>query len=176
MKKILVALLIFGISSFASLSQADDAVNIYDEPRDLPVRPFSDEYGNKIKLSDFKGDFVIAVFWSRYCSPCLSEMDNLNNYQNLVKNDGIRVVLISPDTEWNNYAEQKKFLKKYKGQDLDSYLDADGKVASDLGIFTSPNTVLINKNGKEVGRIRGSAEWDDEKVMEYLYKIKAEHG
>ena len=32
---------------------------------------------------------------------------------------------------------------------------------------------LINK-GKEIGRIRGAADWDDEDVIEYIYKIKAQ--
>lgn len=37
-------------------------------------------------------------------------------------------------------------------------------------------TVLIGREGKEIGRIRGSAEWDSQDVIEYMYKIKAEHG
>ena len=36
--------------------------------------------------------------------------------------------------------------------------------------------VLIGREGKEIGRIRGSAEWDSQDVIEYMYKIKAEHG
>lgn len=176
MKKFLIALIFLGLGSSFAAARNNDAVNIYDEPRELPSRPLYDEFGKKVKLSDFKGNFVVTIFWSRYCSPCIRELDNLNNYQNIVKNDGIRVVLISPDTEWNSIEEQKKLLKKYKAQDLDFYVDADGKVASDLGIFTSPNTVLINKDGKEIGRIRGSADWDSDEVVEYLYKIKAAHG
>lgn len=179
MKKFLIVLLILGVSVL-NVARADarteDGVNLYEEPRDLPTRPIYDQYGKKVKLSDFNDNFVIAIFWSRYCSPCIRELDNLNNYQNIVKNDGIKVVLISPDTEWNNIEEQKKLLRKYRAEDLDFYLDADGKTASDLGIFTSPNTVLINREGKEIGRIRGSAEWDSDRVVEYLYKIKAEHG
>ena len=49
-------------------------------------------------------------------------------------------------------------------------------LAEDLGIFTSPNTVLINRKGEEIGRIRGSIDWDDDDVIEYIYKIKAQHG
>ena len=40
----------------------------------------------------------------------------------------------------------------------------------------TPVTVLIGREGKEIGRIRGSAEWDSQDVIEYMYKIKAEHG
>ena len=167
MKKILIALLILASTAGFSLAR-EDGVNIYDTPREPPS-------GRKVNLADFKGDFLIAVFWSRYCAPCLRELDNLNRYQKIVRNDGIRVILISPDTEWNTVDEMKKMLKKYRAGDLEAYTDVNGQLASDFGIFTSPNTVLINKDGKEIGRLRGSAEWDSDEVVEYLYKIKAEH-
>lgn len=176
MKKILIAVLILVLSGTFALAQEGEAANVYDTPRDLPTRPIENEAGKKITVSkDFKGDFVVAIFWSRYCAPCLRELESLNNYQKIVKNDGIRVILISPDTEWNTVEEMKKMLKKYDGGDLEAYMDHNGEFASDLGIFTSPNTVLINKNGKEVGRIRGSAEWDSKGVIEYLYEVKAKH-
>ena len=168
MKKILMALLILASTAGFSLAR-EDGVNIYDTPREPPSRPIYTETGRKVNLADFKGDFLIAVFWSRYCAPCLRELDNLNRYQKIVRNDGIRVILISPDTEW------KKMLRKYRAGDLEAYTDVNGQLASDFGIFTSPNTVLINKDGKEIGRLRGSAEWDSDEVVEYLYKIKAEH-
>ena len=75
----------------------------------------------------------------------------------------------------NTFFSTKKMLKKYRAGDLEAYTDVNGQLASDFGIFTSPNTVLINKDGKEIGRLRGSAEWDSDEVVEYLYKIKAEH-
>lgn len=46
----------------------------------------------------------------------------------------------------------KKMLKKYRAGDLEAYTDVNGQLASDFGIFTSPNTVLVNKDGKEIGR------------------------
>lgn len=170
---ILTAVLVSG--SFSVQAQEQRGVNIFETPRDVPTRPIYLPSGKKIQLSDFKGDFVIAVFWSRYCAPCLREIDNLANYQKIVKNDGIRVILISPDTEWNSAEQMQKMARKYGSGDLELFTDVNGELASDLGIFTSPNTVLLNKDGKEIGRIRGSAEWDSKDVVEYLYKIKAEH-
>lgn len=153
-----------------------DPVNIYPEARALPERQmfhYSDT-GEAYKLSDFKEQFVVANFWSRYCTPCLRELDDLNNFSNKVADNGIKVVIISPASEWHSLEEQQKFLQKHGAPDLDFYVDKKGDLAADLGIFTSPNTVLINKKGQEIGRIRGSADWDDEDVIEYIYKIKAQ--
>ena len=173
MKKFWFAFLIF-VSTFGLSMAEEKGVNIYEEPRDIPSRPIYSYTGKKVNLTEFEGNFLIVVFWSRYCAPCLRELDNLWRYQQIVENDGIKVILVSPDTEWNNVDEMKKMLKKYHAGDLEAYTDINGQLASDFGIFTSPNTVLINKNSKEIGRLRGSAEWDDEKVVEYIYKIKAE--
>lgn len=174
MKKFWFAFLIF-VSTFGLSMAEEKGVNIYEEPRDIPSRPIYSYTGKKVNLTEFEGNFLLVVFWSRYCAPCLRELDNLWRYQQIVENDGIKVILVSPDTEWNNVDEMKKMLKKYHAGDLEAYTDINGQLASDFGIFTSPNTVLINKNSKEIGRLRGSAEWDDEKVVEYIYKIKAEH-
>ena len=174
MKKFWFAFLIL-VSTFGMASAEERGVNIYDKPRDIPSRPIYGYTGKKVNLTDFEGNFLLVVFWSRYCAPCLRELDNLWRYQQIVANDGIKVILVSPDTEWNNVDEMKKMLKKYHAGDLEAYTDINGQLASDFGIFTSPNTVLINKDSKEIGRLRGSAEWDDDKVVEYIYKIKAKH-
>ena len=152
-------------------------VNIYAEPRAVSQRGVFSfvENGVAYKLNDFKDQFVIANFWSRYCSPCLRELDNLNNFSKKVADNGIKVVIISPASEWHSLEEQQKFLQKYGAPDLDFYVDKKGDLSADLGIFTSPNTVLINRHGKEIGRIRGSVEWDDDEVIEYIYKIKAQN-
>lgn len=118
----------------------------------------------------------MAVFWSRNCVPCVKELDSLNNMSQKVKDNGLQVVLVSPSREWGSIEEQRRFLDKYGAKDMDFYVDENGNLASELGIFTSPHTVLVNRKGEEIGRIRGAAEWDDDDVIEYLYKIKAQHG
>ena len=78
--------------------------------------------------------------------------------------------------EWKTAEEQRNFVTRFKAPDLELYTDTDGKLTEDLGIFTSPHTVLINTSGQEIGRIRGAAEWDDDKVVEYIRNLKEQHG
>lgn len=169
---IFLTLLVF-LSGYAGAAAA--ALNLYDSPRDLPSKTIYDNNNKKFKLSDFKGDFVLAVFWSRYCAPCLREMKGLNKFANKTRSDGIRVIIISPAGEWQTPEEREHLIEKFHGGDLESFIDVKGDVAESLGIFTSPNTVLINKEGKEIGRIRGAVEWDNDDVIEYIYKIKSRY-
>ena len=152
-------------------------VNIYDEARKLPDRKIflHEENGKSGKIDGFNGEFIIAVFWSRHCAPCVSELEKLSKFQNKIKGNNIRLIMVSPAGEWVSGAEQKRFLKRFKADDLEYYVDRKGDLSADLGIFTSPNTVLINSKGQEIGRIRGAAEWDNDKMVDYIYNIKAKH-
>ncbi len=174
-KKFLLA--IFLCAGFVATAAAGEkGVNIYDSPRKVPSKELLHNDMKRYKLSDFKDKFVLAMFWSRNCTPCVKELKSVNNMAQKVKDNGIKVVLISPSQEWKDTAEQRRFLDKFGAKDIDFYTDEKSGLASEFGIFTSPHTVLINKKGEEIGRIRGAAEWDDKDVIDYLYKLQAEHG
>lgn len=152
-----------------------DVVNIYEHPRDVPPYTVYHSSGKRYKLSDFKDEFVLVVFWSRKCSVCIRELDDLNNFSNMVRDNGIRVIAVSPSTEWRDTLETKRFLEKYGAPDLDVFLDENGYLASALGIFATPHNVLINRKGQEIGRIRGGADWDSKDVIEFMYNLKAKN-
>lgn len=151
---------------------AEKGVNLYAYPRKLPESTIEDQYGQKYKLSAFRDDFVIAVFWSRDCLPCIRELKSLNGFHHKIRDRKMRLLLISPQADWRSAEEQKKFLRRFGAPDVDFYTDKKGQVAADLGIFTTPHAVLINEDGEEIGRIRGSAKWDDDRVVEYILDIK----
>ncbi len=175
MCKLVLKVFFMVLLSVASV-YAKDNVNIYEKPRKAPAQAVIHESGKNYRLSDFKGEFVVAIFWSRDCGPCIGELKSLNGFYNATKGKGVRLLLISPNEQWSSIAEQKRFLKRYGAPDVDFYVDEKGMVASDLGIFTSPHTVLINEKGEEIGRIRGSAKWDRDDVIEYIYQLKEKYG
>lgn len=169
--------LCFALLAMADLAQArEKGLNLFAFPREAPADEIYSSTGQKVKLSDFKGDFVIAVFWSKTCLPCIRELDDLSNFVKKTAGTGIKVMLVSNENEWKDLDEQRKFLVKYRAPNVDFYVDPNGRLAGDFGIFASPHTVLINTKGEEIGRIRGSQDWDDEDVIEQIYKIKAQHG
>ncbi len=178
MKEIGQFLWIFALCLGAMTASASEkGVNIYGTARNVPSKAVFGSAGNRVRMDDFKGDFVLAVFWSRYCVPCIRELESLNRFAQQTKNDGIRVILISPKEEWQGgFAEQRRLLAKYGAPDLETYVDNKSDLASAFGIFSSPMTVLISRQGQEIGRIRGSADWSSPEVIEYMYKIKAQHG
>ena len=153
-------------------SIANAAINIYSSPRNLPQSKIIHPSGANFQLSDFHGDFVLAHFWSRDCAPCIKELSGLNKFHNKVKDKGVRLILISPQSEWFDSNEQSKFLKRYGAHDLEFYVEENDSLSADFGIFTTPHTVIINTKSQEVGRLRGSETWDKDKVIKYILKLK----
>jgi len=172
MKRLIsVCLMAFGMM----MVSAEASINIFAYSREAPDTKIYDSFGRAAKLSDFKGNFVIAVFWSKTCVPCLREMKELNAFANKTKDNGVKVILVSAEKDWHSREEQVALLQKYGGNDLEFYVDKDSALANEFGIFTSPHAVLINAENMEIGRIRGAIDWDDSDVEEYIYKLKAQN-
>lgn len=159
------------LCAFSAFAAKESAVNIFAASREVPSRQITHESGKKYALTDFNGQFVVAVFWSRNCGPCIKELKDLNTFYNKALSQNIRVILISPASEWHSSVEQRLFLKKYGAPDIEFYTDKKGDLAADFGIFTSPHTVLIDENSQEIGRIRGKAKWADKRMVVYIKSL-----
>lgn len=80
--------------------------------------------GKKSKLSDFKGETVVLVFWASWCPHCLDELPDLSRLSAELRPRGVRFVSIALDDqasdwqgtiaskglkEWTNSCEFKKW-------------------------------------------------------------------
>lgn len=165
--------MIFLFSVFLAFElKANDAINIFEASREVPKSKIVGQNGREYSLKDFNGEFVVAVFWSKSCGPCIKELKGLNTFYLAALKEGIRLILISPKSNWKSTLEQSQFLKKYNAPDIEFYTDKKGNLAGDFGIFTTPHTVLIDENSQEIGRIRGAAKWGNPKVLDYIRQIK----
>ena len=167
---ILTLLLIF----FSTSALAKKGINIFSYPREVPTTKIFNQHGQSFSLSDFKGDFLIVVFWSKTCIPCIKEIDDINEFIKKTNGTGIKLIMVSSEKEWISSEEQKNFLKKYGGESIEFYTDKKSALSNSFGIFTSPHTVLVNEDSMEIGRIRGAIDWDSTKNIEQIYKIKTE--
>ena len=48
------------------------------------------------------------------------------------------------------------------------YVDASGKAPRELSALGVPTTLLIDREGKEVGRLLGPAEWDSPEMVAFI--------
>ena len=92
----------------------------------------------------------MAVVWSRTCGPCLQDLRPLGQFTNAVRDDGIEVILISPEKEWRTVDEKRNFLRRLGADNMVSFNDRNSRFKDGMGLSVTPTTVLVNKNGEEV--------------------------
>lgn len=135
-------------------------------PEPLPDITFQDASGKDVTLSSFKGKTILLNLWATWCEPCREEMPALNRLQHDLGSDKFEVVTLSLDRK--GYEASRKFLDDLKANDVKLYADATAKQGMQLKLIGMPTTILINKDGLEVGRLAGSAKWDSDDAKKLI--------
>lgn len=129
-----------------------------NEGVDLSFFAFKDADGGDKTLADFNGKVVLVNFWATWCAPCRKEMPSLSRLQTAMGGDDFEVVTISLDRK--GVAQIRPFFDQLKLTNLPMYVDQDSNSLRDLGMRGLPVTILMDRQGREIGRVTGPAEWD----------------
>lgn len=127
-----------------------------------------DVNGKPVKLSDFKGKYVLLDFWASWCGPCRQENPNVVKAYNKYRDKNFTVLGVSLDRENGKDA----WLKAIKDDGLTWTQVSDLKfwnnsVAVMYGIKAIPKNFLIDPAGKIVASdLRGDEL--DSKLAELL--------
>ena len=134
-----------------------------DEPVAAPPTPVVSKDEGPITLDRFQGKFIVLNFWATWCGPCIRELPSLHRLNAKYGGDDFAVVLISQDR--GGFKQTDRFLKKLKVDIADNFIDEKLKYSRAIGVRSLPTTILIGPDGKEVGRLVGSAEWDEPEAV-----------
>lgn len=105
--------------------------------------------GEKKKLSDLKGKFVLLDFWGTWCGPCVGEIPNLVKVYNKFKDKDFEIVSISSDLVFGNKTETEfsEFVEKNNMTWTIILDDKDETIHKLYKINHWPTLFLIDKNG-----------------------------
>ena len=114
---------------------------------------------------------MVVNFWATWCAPCVKEMPTLDALQAKLGGPGFEVLTISQDREGAKVA--KPFVEKNQWKNLALYVEAPGKFAHDAKLRGLPTSLIVDKNGQEVGRIEGDLDWNSPEVEKILRDLMA---
>ncbi|MDR0247086.1 MAG: DsbE family thiol:disulfide interchange protein [Burkholderiales bacterium] len=100
---------------------------------------------------DFLGQVWLLNVWASWCSTCRSEHPMLVE---LAEKHGVLIVGMNYK---DNPVDARLWLQRYGDPYAVSIMDADGRVGIDYGVYGTPETFLIDKQGviryKQIGPV-----------------------
>jgi len=160
-------LIVFGIGAYQTLDPQVVALDASSSPRQLGELRFQDGTGQARSLADFRGRVVLLNLWATWCGPCRKEMPSLDRVQKQLGGPGFEVVALSID---QNLDPVRGFYQKYGIKSLALYIDPSGEATTTLATVGVPTTLLVDRDGREVWRHVGPAEWDAPPLIDAIRK------
>ncbi len=146
------------MSAAAALREGDmKKLNFHSDLRAISEKPFVTTDGNKRALADYQGKVVLLNFWATWCAPCRKEMPMLAELQRQMGGDAFQVVTLA--TGRNPLPAMQKFFDEIGVDNLPLYRDPKQEIARDMSVLGLPATVLIDREGREIARMTGDADW-----------------
>ncbi len=142
------------------------------ERKPAPAISFLDGQGNALSLEDFRGKVVVLNLWATWCGPCRREMPSLDHLQATLGEEGLAVVPLSLDR--GEVGQIEDFYHDVGLPTLGIYHDPEAAAGRLFGAYGLPTTIVIDREGQEIGRLLGPAEWDSEEAVTLIRAVLAQ--
>lgn len=136
---------------------------------EFPTAPsvvFKDVSGRTIDISKQKGKVLFINFWATWCPPCIQEMPSINKLKNQLNGKDILFLMVDVD---DNHKKSSRFMENKK-YNLPVYTSVS-PVPPELFSGSLPTTIVIDKDGKLVGRHRGAADYMHPEVVKFFKEL-----
>jgi thiol-disulfide isomerase/thioredoxin len=131
---------------------------VHDAPVPAPGTEFIDASGQATTLAASNGRVRLVNFWATWCAPCRKEMPALDALQRDKGGPDFEVITIATG---RNAPEAIAAFREEAGiADLPNALDPKGRLAAAMGVPGLPVSVLLDREGSEVARMMGDADWN----------------
>lgn len=127
-----------------------------------------DPLGNApAELNGYEGKFVLLNFWATWCTPCLTEMPDLNQLHKQLSPANFTVLAVA-------MGQEKKLIEGFVSKQNFAFpvlADPDMKISELYGVRSLPTTYLITPDRKIIGRALGPREWSEQTLTRLFAQL-----
>lgn len=140
-----------------------------DPPAGLPELKLFDAAGGAHTLAEFAGKGIVLNLWATWCVPCVAEMPSLAVLAGRLAAAGVVVLPLSDDR--GGAPVVQKFYAAHAVAGLGVWLDPKGAAANALHARGLPTTLIVDRQGRERGRLEGGADWASDAAVAGILRL-----
>jgi thiol-disulfide isomerase/thioredoxin len=134
---------------------------------------FTGPDGLRTTVGAFKGKTILLNLWATWCIPCREEMPALAKLQTALGSPDFAVIAVNIDT--TRLEKPPAFLREIGATALPYYADHTADILQQLKqsdkIQGLPTTLLIGRDGCEIGKMEGPAVWDSPDAQNLIKQV-----
>lgn len=134
-----------------------------DKPQMLADVEFMNQMADLARFSDFRGKVILVNLWATWCPPCVKELPSLDALQEKLGGSDFEVVAVA--VEQADLAKIADFYRTHGITHLKVFLDNKRAIPAKISYAGLPTTFLIDRQGRQIGRYDGPAEWDSPEAI-----------
>lgn len=169
---IIVALVVFGLSTLRNLTQGTGANSHREEGEaerlgsvvpDVGITEFGKT--ESVLLSQVMGKVTLVNFWATWCEACIVEMPSIRKLNDAFADQGFKVLAVNLDEEPG--AAVTKAIKDFR-MNFGVFLDPEQQLSDYFDIHSIPFTAILDKNRKVLLTESGERDWNSSDVREKI--------
>jgi len=119
--------------------------------------------GRTANVADLDHTVLFVNNWATWCGPCIRELPSLKRLNARLGGEEFVVLALSQDR--GGWARMSPFLEKHDLGGLPAFHDPKAMAARAAKVGALPTSVLYGRDGRELGRLTGHAEWDSDEAL-----------
>ena len=163
MKTIFSAILICLATTSLAFAKTSGEVEVGSVLREAQLQGLA---GPSKNLSAFRGKPLVINVWASWCGPCREEMGSLERLARRYGGKQFNVIGVSTD----DYRDRAAGFLQRSNTNFSNFIDSKLILENMLGAAQIPLTLLVDGQGRVLGKFYGAKQWDSPEALEAIGK------